>query len=222
MDAAKEQASRVEEEAASWNIPDLATLETASVEELPIIDLAALRNGQEGAVEELATKLMGVFNSTGFFLVANHGCEEEVAATLAMSRRYHTDLSTGTKERVPFGERGVGYLRINQRVLPKRAKGNMNASFIVKHEPGPRNIQIADNPFPPEEALPGFREQVMRYASSMKSLALSLLPVFATALDLPCNYFTTAFTDPMFRLRLSHYPPADPTSRVILKSVTLM
>ena len=44
----------------------------------------------------------------------------------------------------------------------------------------------------------------------MESLALSLLPVFATALDLDENFFEEAFKSPMFRLRLSHYPPAPP------------
>ena len=50
--------------------------------------------------------------------------------------------------------------------------------------------------------------QVLRYAAAMESLALSLLPVFATALDLDENFFEEAFESPMFRLRLSHYPPA--------------
>ena len=54
--------------------------------------------------------------------------------------------------------------------------------------------------------------QVLRYAASMESLALSLLPVFARALDLDENFFDAAFKPPMFRLRLSHYPPAPPHS----------
>ena len=55
-----------------------------------------------------------------------------------------------------------------------------------------------------------FRLQVLRYAAAMESLALSLLPVFATALDLDKNFFEAAFESQMFRLRLSHYPPANP------------
>ena len=38
---------------------------------------------------------------------------------------------------------------------------------------------------------------------------MAQLPVFATALGLPRDYFTEAFIDPMFRLRLSHYPSVD-------------
>ena len=51
---------------------------------------------------------------------------------------------------------------------------------------------------------------MLRYAAAMESLALSLLPVFAKALNLDENFFETAFKSPMFRLRLSHYPPARP------------
>jgi isopenicillin N synthase-like dioxygenase len=51
--------------------------------------------------------------------------------------------------------------------------------------------------------------QVLEYASRMEQLALRLLPAFALALDLPEDYFTPAFADPLFRLRLSRYPPVD-------------
>jgi len=202
------QARRVEAEAAAWSIPDLLSLDKASLEELPVLDLSSLRIGKEGAVQELAVQLRKVFKHTGFFMLSNHGCEKEVEATMEASRRFHTLLSQQQKEAMAFGSRGVGYLRINSRLLPKREKGNMNEAFIVKQEPGPRNITLDSNPFPEESALPGFKDQVLRYAAAMESLALSLLPVFATALDLEENFFEEAFESPMFRLRLSHYPPA--------------
>lgn len=212
MDAGAEQARRVEEEAASWCIPDLISLPVASPEDLPVLDLAPLRQGRPGAMGHLATKLRKVFATTGFFLLANHGCEEEAAATLAASRRFHTQLSQEAKDKLVFGPRGVGYLQLNMRVLPRREKGNLNEAFIIKQEHGPRNITLESNPFPPEEALPGFRDQVLHYAARMEALALSLLPVFASALDLPHDYFSPAFTSPLFRLRLSCYPPSSPTT----------
>ena len=219
------QASRVEAEAAQWQIPDLASLDMASEEDLPVLDLTAFRKGQEGALDLLAAQLRKAFVQSGFFLLSGHGCEEEVAATLAASRRFHTLLPQEAKEEMAFSERGVGYLRINQRILPRREKGNMNEAFIVKRELGPRNITLESNPFPRETDLPGFRQQVLRllaglsqalppalqvlqYAAAMESLALSLLPVFAAALSLPPSYFCPAFTRPLYRLRLSHYPPS--------------
>jgi isopenicillin N synthase-like dioxygenase len=35
------------------------------------------------------------------------------------------------------------------------------------------------------------------------------LPLYAVALDLPPAYFTPAFEDAMFRLRMTHYPPME-------------
>jgi len=208
--AGEAQARRVEAEAAAWTIPDLLSLDLATLDELPILNLENLRKGKEGAVEELAIQLKKVFKHTGFFMISNHGCEEEVDATMEASRKFHTLLPQDLKEAMAFGLRGVGYLKINSRLLPKREKGNMNEAFIVKQEPGPRNITLDSNPFPKESALPGFKTQVVRYAAAMESLALSLLPVFATALDLDEKFFEEAFKSPMFRLRLSHYPPVSP------------
>ena len=119
-----------------------------------------LRIGKEGAVQELAVQLRKVFKHTGFFRLPTHVCEQEVEATMEASRRFHTLLSQDQKEAMAFGSRGVGYLRINSRLLPKREKGNMNEAFIVKQEPGPRNITLDSNPFPEESALPGFKDQV--------------------------------------------------------------
>ena len=160
-EAGEAQARRVEAEAASWSIPHLLSLDRATLEELPVLDLAGLREGREGAVEELAVQLKKVFKHTGFFMIANHGCEEDVESTMEASRRFHTSLSQGQKEAMAFGSRGVGYLKINSRLLPKREKGNMNEAFILKQEPGPRNITLDSNPFPKESALPGFKDQVL-------------------------------------------------------------
>ena len=163
-EAGEAQARRVEAEAAAWTIPDLLSLDRATLDELPVLDLANLRKGKEGAVEQLAVQLRKVFKQTGFFMISNHGCEEEVEATMEASRRFHTELSQDQKEAMAFGSRGVGYLKINSRLLPKREKGNMNEAFIVKQEPGPRNITLDSNPFPKESSLPGFKGQVNKFS----------------------------------------------------------
>ena len=209
LDAAAIQAKRVEEEAKNWQIPTLDQLETPIDGELPIIDLSELRNNSSNGANVIASQLSDIFQNTGFFLLVNHGCEEIVEETLKAAERFHNGLSDVDKERISFGERGVGYIKINQKILPKREKGNMNETFIIKRELGPRNITLESNPFPDESKLPGFKKKVLDYADAMEKLALSLLPSFALALDLPSNFFENAFTYPLFRLRLSHYPPAN-------------
>ena len=209
LDAAAIQAKRVEEEAKNWQIPTLDQLETPIDGELPIIDLSLLKDNSSNGANVIASQLSNIFKNTGFFLLVNHGCEEVVEDTLRAAERFHNDLSDSDKESISFGERGVGYIKINQKLLPKREKGNMNETFIVKRELGPRNITLESNPFPDDSKLPGFKQKVLDYADAMEKLALTLLPSFALALDLPSNFFEKAFTYPLFRLRLSHYPPAN-------------
>src|SRR5205807_8896561 len=55
--------------------------------------------------------------------------------------------------------------------------------------------------------LPGFRSAVLAYTSAMDALTERMLPVCATALDLPRDYFDAAFAESQFSFRLSHYPP---------------
>ena len=55
--------------------------------------------------------------------------------------------------------------------------------------------------------LPGFRDFLLGYWEAMERFSQSLLPVFATALDLPSEYFDRAFVDAQCVLRLSHFPP---------------
>ena len=173
-EAGEAQARRVEAEAAAWTIPDLLSLDRATLDELPVLDLSHLRQGREGAVEELAVQLRKGFKHTGFFMISNHGCEEEVDATMEASRGFHTILQKDQKEAMAFGSRGVGYLKINSRLLPKREKGNMNEAFIVKQEPGPRNITLDTNPFPKESALPGFKDQVLFIVNRASKVCIQL------------------------------------------------
>ena len=61
------------------------------------------------------------------------------------------------------------------------------------------------------KGLPGYRETLIEFFEAMEDLSIKLLPLFATALSLPSDYFDPFF--PKYRniafQRLSHYP-ADP------------
>ena len=209
LDEAAKQAKRVEDEANSWSIPRLDQVETAKDSELPTIDLSNLHMNDSKAHEDIARQLSEIFKSTGFFVLSNYGCEVAVDETSKAAKRFHHELDEVDKQKTSFGERGVGCIKVDQKILPKREKANMNETFIVKRELGPQNITLQSNPFPEESKLPGFKSQVLKYADCMERLALSLLPSFSIALGLDSKYFGDAFTYPLFRLRLSHYPPAN-------------
>ena len=99
---------------------------------------------------------------------------------------------------------GVGYLPLKNLKLPARAKGNLNEAFIVKCD---HKLGMTDNQWPDEEAIPGFREAVEKYAAALETLGNRLLPIFANALEMPADFFDEAFVSPLYRLRMTHYPP---------------
>ena len=101
----------------------------------------------------------------------------------------------------PIG--GVGYLRVGERKLPRRARGNRNEAFLVKSDVG---IGFGENQWPAPGAVPGFRRRVEAYAVAISALSTRLLPAYAVALDLEPDFFAAGFRDPFWRLRLSHYP----------------
>ena len=53
------------------------------------------------------------------------------------------------------------------------------------------------------EKLPNFRAVIREYQDTMQALALSMLPVYARALEMPADYFDAKFTCPEFYNRCS-------------------
>ena len=202
---AKEQQLRSESD--TW---DTSQAEDAQPGDIPVIDLQAFfRSPDEAALTQLAEELRVACETVGFFSIVGH----QVPASLINSmfdftRKFHA-LPISVKQAIamdrsdwPVG--GMGYLPVKHRKLPARAKGNLNEAFIVKCG---HNLRMDDNQWPGDSALPGFREVVEQYTTALEGLGKRLLPIFAQALEMQSDYFDEAFVSPLYRLRLTHYPP---------------
>ena len=214
---AKEAHLRAESEA--WDTSHVELADT--VRDIPCIDISAyLAAVDEPAAaetlrESIAEQLRYACTHVGFYYLQGHGVSaHQMQRMFAAVRAFHEDLPNDQKEALsmdrpdwPVG--GVGYLPLRHRKLPTRNKGNANEAFIVKRQSGKDvNIRLdEDNQWPAETALPGFRDEVKAYADCMEQLALKLLPLYARALDLEADFFAPAFTSPMYRLRMTKYPP---------------
>ena len=194
-------------QAASW---DTSLIEDAGDGDIPLIDLHDYFSSPgRQALELAATQLRSACETVGFFSIVGHRVERElVDAMFAMTRRFHA-LPIEHKQAIamdrpdwPVG--GVGYLPFSHRKLPARDKGNLNEAFIVKRD---HDLGLDQNQWPEEDLLPGFRATVETYAGALEALGKRLLPVFARALDMQADFFDAAFVTPLYRLRMTHYPP---------------
>ncbi len=205
---AKEAQLRTESE--SW---DTSSIELANQDDIPIIDLEPyfLKQSEE-ELEKLAEELLYASTKVGFFYIVGHGVSEQIISqTFRESKRFHSlpleEKNQLKMDREDWPVGGVGYLPFQNRKLPTRKKGNANEAFIIKRQLGKANITLNDNQWPQESALPGFRHNIETYANTLEKLALKLLPVYARALKVDTQFFDGGFKGPMYRLRMTKYPP---------------
>jgi isopenicillin N synthase-like dioxygenase len=97
-------------------------------------------------------------------------------------------------------------------------KANLNEAFFAARDLANDHPEVlADcrfcsaNRWPTD--LPGFREVIVAYCDRMEQLVRKLVRLYARALHLPLEYFDPPFSEPQYKLRMTHYPnqpdPAD-------------
>jgi len=89
----------------------LDMLQSATSEEFPVIDLAAYRGGEPGALADVAVQLRHALEKIGFLIVVNHGIPAELTdGIVAQTKRFHAmpmteklPLATGRGRRETAG-----------------------------------------------------------------------------------------------------------------------
>jgi isopenicillin N synthase-like dioxygenase len=199
----------------------LDMLRSATSEDFPVIDLGAYMRREAGALAQVAAQLRHALESIGFLIVVNHSVAADLTdGIVEQTKRFHAlpmaeklKLATsggqgsGFTGYLPSGEYSVKTSEVNDNDQP-----DLNEAFFMDRERAPDDPEVLagrlfrePNKWPAN--LPGFREFLLRYWDALEGFSQKLLPVFATALDLPPDYFDRAFADAQCVLRLSHFPP---------------
>jgi isopenicillin N synthase-like dioxygenase len=199
--------------------PSLAPIRHDAPETIPVLDLAAYRAGDPAALQQLGAELRYALEEVGFYFIRNHGVSPAlIAGAFEAARQFHAQPEDA-KLALRINEHNVGYLPFRGSVtrhstLNANNKPNRVEAFFIKRDlPADHPDVDGNRPFrganrwPP--GLPGFREATQAYSAALEQLGRSLLPLYAVALDLPPDWFAAAFTDPMYTLRLAHYPRQD-------------
>jgi len=196
--------------------PSIAAIKPDAPETIPVLDLAPLIRGEPGAVEALGAELRDAFENVGFYFVVNHGVPQPlIDATFEAARCFHA-MPLEDKLALQINKDNIGYLPFKGSVtrhsqLNANNRPNLVEAYFSKRElPPDHPDRLSGLPFRGPNRwpgnLPGFREAILAYHAAMEALGLRLLPLYAVALDLPQDFFGQAFREPMYTLRLSHYP----------------
>jgi isopenicillin N synthase-like dioxygenase len=186
------------------------------IDEIPVLDLGPYRAAVPGALNELANQLRHALEEVGFYFIRNHGVDQSlIDNAFAAARAFH-DQPLDDKLKVKINTHNLGYLPLRGNTIKhsdinKNNKPDLSEGFFVKRQLSADHPDVisnkkfrGQNQWP--ENLPSVRQAALTYCDALENLGLSLLPVYATALDLPADYFASAFKEPQYSLRLSHYP----------------
>lgn len=191
-------------------------------DEIPIVDVAPFFAGKPGALEAAADKLRRAQEEVGFYYLVGHGVPQSLVDRMfADTARFHA-LPLEKKLALKQNVHNVGYMPFKGSVTRANAldgkvgRPNLVEAFFIKRDLAPDHPDVlagrrfrGTNQWPDPADLPGFRETCLAYADALERLGKRMLPIYATALGLPPDYFDAGFADPMFTLRLSHYPPVE-------------
>jgi isopenicillin N synthase-like dioxygenase len=193
-----------------------------SDEQIPTLDIAPYLNGEPGGRERVAAQLHEISRAIGFFYLKGHGIPQSlIDAVFERSQRFHA-LPLETKKKIPYFETGGfksgyqpcandDYQRTNINII-ENAKPNLVAKFSINREGGSGGLSMTDeqrrarvNMWP--ENLPSFKETLQDYHARIEKLGRQFLPLWATSLKLPLDYFDQFFATPHLTMTLLYYPP---------------
>lgn len=186
-------------------------LERLPTDDLPLIDVGALRRGTPEEVWRVASQIGSAARDIGFFRIRNHGIDLDlIMATYRVAERFFA-LPDEEKQRhyigkspnhrgyVPFWERG-DYADEVQRNYEAFDLGLDLPADDPDFLAG--NLMLGPNVWPD---LAGFRSTVSQYYAEVAALGRLICSALELFLGLPAGAITEQMSKPVSQLRLLHY-----------------
>jgi isopenicillin N synthase-like dioxygenase len=180
---------------------------------LPVLDMRQL-DGEAAERAAFGRALRAACVETGFFYIAHHGIPEAMIERVLAEARDFFALDAAEKLRVDLRQtrHNRGYEPLRAQTLEAGTPPDLKEGYYIGQDlpqTDPRVIAGRFNHGPNlwPEGRAGFRAAMEEYCSAMVDLSARLMHGLALSLELEWNYFDRFCHDPLYILRLLHYPP---------------
>lgn len=184
----------------------------------PVFDLGRFEKAGPEEKKALGAEVDRICRTTGFLAVTNHGVPQDVIDAAWSKARAFFDLAPEEKERAkaPYKGYPYGYLGPELEALARSRNVDSPPDLKESFNGGPLKVPAgmkdpealafcyADTIWP--QAPDGFVEAWKGYYAALEDLAVRIMRLFATALELPETYFDPFIDAPISALRALNYP----------------
>ena len=179
---------------------------------LPVIDLGPLRGGDEAGLAAVANEIRRAAEEVGFFYVANHGIDLELARRAQAVALDFFARPEAEKRRVAVDQRNRGFLAMGDCRLPGAEATDLKEVFFWGPEAAPDDPEVlAGRPLVGPNNWPDFqpelRAAVWPYYRAVLEVGAGLLRAVALSLGLDPDFFAACYRKPLGRGQLVFYPP---------------
>lgn len=185
--------------------------------EIPQIDLSAAASGKIEDMRKVAETIDNAAKTIGFFVVTGHGIPKAIFEnaydglerffSLSLNDKNQCRLDSGfTKaadDYTPYGYSGL----LEENAHAYMGRRDRPSDYVEKFSVGRLILDDTENlPFPKTGVAASFRQDVKTYYQELDGLARRLTELFAIALNLPRDFFSTRTDRSTDSLRLQTYP----------------
>jgi isopenicillin N synthase-like dioxygenase len=184
---------------------------------LPIVDVAALRNGHAGDRPTASSSLVDALSRVGFAVIVNHGVADRTIADMrrAVGEVFSTPRELLAERTVRKGNyRGyvpLGFFTPNSGTGAPDQYEAWKLHFEVRADDPIRDAceLYAPNVWPPTEQ--DVRAPILRYWDELELLCNDLLTALCEAMEINVESVLQAMESPLTNMTLLNYPPTTPT-----------
>lgn len=185
---------------------------------IPVVDIAKFRGGGTFEQKKIAEEVAHAVETIGFFSIIGHGIPQSVIDRVREGAWTFFNQPLAAKQACLHPSRNLnrGYTPFAEEHNAASAGGSAAADlregFIFGPLELPDGIEAgtaAAHAYQPNiwpDALPGVSTAFQSYYAAVADFNKVLLAIFATALDLPADYFEEKFRDHSSAVRILHYP----------------
>jgi isopenicillin N synthase-like dioxygenase len=182
---------------------------------LPIIDMAGVREGDEAAIRRAGEAIRIACSESGFFYIINHGVPRHVIdSTMAAAKTFFA-FAPEIKRQVAVNKRHRGWHALGGALMYEATKPDFKEFFSIglelpEDDPSVLAGEALRGPNQWPDFMPALRVALEAYYEEMGKAGADLLRAVAVGLGIEPGFFAPKYGKRLQRTQMVYYPPHPP------------